>query len=330
MKNTKKIGFQYEKSIYEIVYVKIYEIIYETRRSHMDLKQLRYFSTIVQEGQITRAAKRLHMAQPPLSQQLKLLEQELGTVLFDRNGKNLELTEAGKILYKKSQDLLKSFEDTVSEVKEVGEGIRGNLSIGSVKTCFSYIPVRLKYFRKQYPLVTIRLQEGDSSLLSTFVRNRDIELAIVRLPLDLKDFSILPLPKDRFVLVIPKKWSDKKTMKLNEIADLPLLLLHRLKGVGLFELVVDKFKSQGLVPNVVCQCPDATMLISLVQAEVGAAILPKSTLNSFPTDNLNIIEIEESKIESESAVIWLKDRYLSKSAIRFLETFQIQFVEDAK
>ncbi|WML31775.1 LysR family transcriptional regulator [Neobacillus sp. OS1-32] len=294
----------------------------------MDLKQLRYFSTIAQEGQITRAAKKLHMAQPPLSQQLKLLEQELGVTLLERNGKTIELTEAGKILFEKSQDLLQRFEDTVSEVKEVGDGLKGLLSIGSVKTCFSFIPERIKFFRERYPLVTIRLHEGDSSLLASYVRNRDVELAIVRLPLDLNDFSVLSLPKDRFVLVIPETWSNVKKMKLEEIADLPLMLLHRIKGVGLFELVINRFRSRDLIPNVVCQCPDAAMLLSLVRAEVGAAILPKYTLLSFPTNQLKVIEIEDSAIESESAVIWLKDRYLSKSALRFIETFQKQLSED--
>jgi len=288
----------------------------------VDVKQLRYFSTIVQEGQITRAAKKLHMAQPPLSQQLKLLEQELGVTLIDRKGKNIELTEAGKVLYQRACTLLSQFEDTVTEVKEVEEGVRGLLSIGSVKTCFSYIPERLKYFREHYPLVTFRLHEGDSYRLAKYIRNRDIELALVRLPLEHHDFSMLPLPKDRFVFILPKTWSHKESITLKETADFPLMLLHRISGIGLFELVIEKFRSKGLQPSIVCQCPDAAMLLSLVRAEVGAAILPRSTLLSFPTDDLRIVEIEDTMIESESAVIWLKDRHLSKSATRFIDTFK--------
>lgn len=101
----------------------------------MDLRQLRYFATIVEEGQITRAAKKLHMAQP-LSQQLKALEEELSTLLIVRNGKNIELTAAGKVLYKRATNLLSQIDETIMEVKEVGEGLKGTLSIGSVKHAF--------------------------------------------------------------------------------------------------------------------------------------------------------------------------------------------------
>ena len=105
---------------------------------------------------------------------------------------------------------------------------------------------------------------------------------------------------------------------------MPLMLLHRISGVGLYELVMNEFKKQEHEPTIVCQCADAAMLLSLVRAEIGATLLPKSTLLSFPTTGLRVIEIEDSSIQSESAVIWLKDRYLSKSAVRFIETFKTE------
>lgn len=288
----------------------------------MDLKQLRYFLAIAEEKQITRAAKKLHMAQPPLSIQLKSLEEELGTLLMERNGKSLELTKAGDILVKRTKELLNKIDETIIEVTQVGEGLKGLLSIGSVKTCFSYIPERIKFFRKHYPQVTFRLQEGDSYQLAQHVQNRDIELAIVRLPLELNDFHSLPLQNDRFVVVIPENWDGEKNIRMKEIAKMPLMLLHRVHGVGLYELVVDECRKHGFEPNVVCQCPDASMLLSLVRTGIGATLLPKSTLLSFPTDGLKILEIEDALIKSESAIIWLKDRYLSKSAERFIETLK--------
>lgn len=288
----------------------------------MDMRQLRYFAAIAEEGQITKAAKKLHMAQPPLSQQLKALEQELGTLLVERNGKNTELTEAGKILYDRAKELLHRIDETIIEVKEIGEGLQGTLSIGSVKTCFSYLPQRLKLFRKQHPNVTFRLFEGDSYRLAQDLKNRDIELAIVRLPLELNGFSSLPLPTDQFVGAFPKQWMNDNTIPLRELKNVPLMLLHRVSGVGLYELVVEKFRKHKIEPNIICQCPDASMLISLVRAGVGVALLPRSALLSFSTDDLKIVEINDEIIESESAVIWLKDRYLSKNAMKFIETFK--------
>jgi LysR family transcriptional regulator, salicylic acid-responsive activator of bsdBCD len=309
MKNTKKIGFAYKKNIHVM------------GEYCMDVKQLRYFSAIAEEKQITRAAKKLHMAQPPLSMQLKQLEDELGVLLVERNGKNIELTEAGNILFKRAKELLHQFEETVTEVQQVGEGLKGLLSIGSVKTCFSYIPERVEFFRKNYPLVTFHLQEGDSYRMAQYIRNRDIEVALVRLPLDLNDFHSLPLPDDPFVVVIPESWGNHKSICMRDLAQMPLILLHRERGIGLYELVVDECRKHGFDPNVVCQCPDASMLLSLVRTGVGAALLPKSTLMAFPYEGIKVFDIEDMHTKSESAVIWLKDRYLSKSAKRFIETF---------
>lgn len=289
----------------------------------MDIRQLRYFFTIAQEGQITRAAKKLHMAQPPLSQQLKLLEQELGVQLLERNGRKLELTEAGSVLFKKAQELLNQFDEAIIEVKEVGTGLKGTLSIGSVKSSFSHLPERLRLFREKYPLVTFRLHEGDSFRLAQSIKNREIELAIVRLPLEMEDFSSLPLPTDKFVAVLPNESADNRTMiPMKELANAPLMLLQRIKGLGLYEQVIDGFKKHGLKPNIICDCPDAAMLLSLVRSGVGFTLLPKSTLIALPLNGIKIVDIEDSTITSDSAVIWLKNRSLSKVAMHFLETFR--------
>ncbi|HDR4586813.1 TPA: LysR family transcriptional regulator [Bacillus cytotoxicus] len=289
----------------------------------MDIRQLRYFYTIAQEGQITRAAKRLHMAQPPLSQQLKLLEQELGVQLLERNGRKLELTEAGHVLFKKTKEILTHFHETITEVKEVGSGLKGTLSIGSVKSAFSYIPDRLRSFHETYPLVTFRLQEGDSFHLAQLIKNREIELAIVRLPLEMEDFASLSLPADQFVAVMPNDKADNRSMiSMKELAKLPLMLLQRIKGFGLYEKVLENFQKHGLKPNIICDCPDAAMLLSLVRSGIGCTLLPKSTLIALPLNGIKMMDIEDSTITSDSAVIWLKNRSLSKVALHFLETFR--------
>jgi len=288
----------------------------------MDIKQLRYFSAIAEEGQITRAAKRLHMAQPPLSQQLKSIEQELEVCLVERNGKELELTQGGRILYEKAKNILNQMDELVTEVKEVDEGLKGVLSIGSIKTGFSYLPDRLKIFRQKYPKVTFRLREGDTFTLAQSLMKREIEVAIVRYPLEMNGFSSLSLPEDEFVLIVPQGWSDQITIKVAEFAEIPLMLLHRTNWIGLYEVVIEEFNRHGVNPEIICECGDAAMLLSLVRAGVGATLLPQSTLEAFPMNGLRIVNIEDGTITSQSALIWLKDRYISKSALQFIETFK--------
>ncbi|RLQ97381.1 LysR family transcriptional regulator [Falsibacillus albus] len=292
----------------------------------MNIKQLRYFSTFAEEGQITKAAKKLFMAQPPLSQQLKLLEEELGVELIHRNGRKLELTEAGIVLYQKAKKILEDVDETIMEVRETGEGIRGVLAIGSVKTCFHHIPYRIRNFQEKFPQLSFKLIEGDTFRLQHYLKEKEIEVAVVRLPMKMKEYSHIPLPTDHFVAILPEDWMsdpDMPCMTLEELAKLPMMLLHRAgEGErGLYELVLDAFKEKNLKPHVVCECPDAAMLLSLVRAGVGITLLPKSTLHAFPPQGVKVVEISGEVIKSESAVIWLKDRYLSKNAVRFIETF---------
>ncbi|WP_345240879.1 LysR family transcriptional regulator [Pontibacillus salipaludis] len=292
----------------------------------MDIRQLRYFYVIAQERQITRAAKRLHIAQPPLSQQLKQLEAELEVSLVERNGRTLELTEAGKVLYQRAEKILHEMEDLVTEVKETGVGIRGTLSLGSVKSCFPYLPSKLKSFRDEHPLLRYKLQEGDTSSLSESIRNREIELAIVRLPIDSEDFSVVHLPTEPYVLVVPDGWSDfaagRTSVSMSELEKIPLLLLHRLSGVGQFEMILEECRQHGFEPTVICECPDVTMLLSLVSAQVGATIVPKASLKDRHDPGLRVIAIHDARIQAEPAIVWMKERFLSVAARKFIDQFE--------
>ncbi|SDI43263.1 LysR family transcriptional regulator [Alteribacillus bidgolensis] len=292
----------------------------------MDIKQLRYFCTVADEGQITKAAKKLHMAQPPLSQQLKKMEEELNIELFERNGRTIELTEAGRVLYKKAKNIMHELEETILEVQETNEGIRGVLAIGSNKSCFSFLPEQMKKLRQQHSKISFLLREGDTFYLEESIRNREIELAFVRLPVDLEEFSTLRLPSESYVLVLPESWNsiepEVQRISMKELKHIPLMLLHRISGTGQFELIVNECRNHGFEPNVICECPDATMLLSLASTGVGATIVPRSTLYAFPYENLRILELEDASIAAEPAIIWKKDRSLTKAAQRLLDLFK--------
>ncbi|MGJ9385930.1 LysR family transcriptional regulator [Salipaludibacillus sp. CF4.18] len=292
----------------------------------MDIKQLRYFCAVADEGQITKAANKLHMAQPPLSQQIKNLQEDLNAKLFERHGRSLQLTTSGKVLYKNAKKILQEMEETIIEVQETEEGIRGVLCIGSNKSCFSYLPEQLKQLRYKHPDISFLLREGDTSFLSDSLTHREIELALVRLPVDLQEFSILRLPSEPYVLILPEEWSsfdpNIHSVSMNELKNIPLMLLHRLSGAGQFELVVNECRSHGFEPNIICECPDASMLLSLASAGVGATIVPKSTLQGFRYGNLRILELEDAKILAELGIIWKRDHYLTKGAKRLLDLFK--------
>lgn len=290
----------------------------------MNLKQLRYFREIAKEGQITRAAKKLHIAQPPLSQSLKTLEENLGVTLFERNGRKMELTEAGEVLYEKTSDIFYQLDEAVKVVKETGEGVRGTLAIGCNKSCFPHLPGKMQTFHQMYPNVTYKLLEGDSYFLIKQLIQREIELAIVRLPIEMDGLASFPLPDETYVAVISATWlnGNRDYISLEELASIPLLLLHRIKGVGQFEIITDTFKEKGLTPHILCESPDVDMLLGLVEKGLGATIVPKSTLSTNLPEHVKILPVEQTEIISKSAIVWLEKRYLSKSATQFMKLFE--------
>jgi LysR family transcriptional regulator, salicylic acid-responsive activator of bsdBCD len=247
-------------------------------------------------------------------------------ILIERkkNGKHMELTQAGEILYKRAESIIQQFDKTIVEVKETGEGIRGELSIGTGISCVSYLPEKIRYFREHLPLISFKLWEGDPTYLSERLINRDIELAIVRFPIELNHFQMIRLQEEPFVFVAPKIWDSyqlQNAIEFKEIADVPLLLLHRMNGEGVYERILDECRKFGFEPNVVCKCPDASMVLSLVAAGIGSTIIPKSALTLSSSTNIKVMELLDSHLRSESAVIWLKDGYLSKAARCFIQLF---------
>lgn len=293
----------------------------------MDIRQLRYFLAIAKEEQITRAAKTLNMEQPPLSRQLKLMEQELGVTLFERNGKQLKLTQAGIILQKKAENLIHQLNETITEIQEIDQGLRGTLAIGSVFSCVSLLPEKIKQYSERYPDVIFKILEGDHFTLGEYLENRDIELVITRLPFESdyppSKYDSFRLPSDPFVAVIPHDWIESQpSIRMREIASLPLLALKSDRTVRLNEKIVNECRRFGFEPKIVCECSSVAIIIALVVAGIGATILPKSVMSSFPISEIKMLDILDATFQSDVGIIWLRERYLSKSAQAFIETFQ--------
>jgi LysR family transcriptional regulator, salicylic acid-responsive activator of bsdBCD len=292
----------------------------------MDMRQLRYFLTIAEEGQITRAAKRLHMAQPPLSQQLKLLEQELGVQLVERMGRTLKLTEAGRTLQLRAEQIVGLMDSTVSEIAEHHIGLRGTISIGTVaSTGVTLLPERIHSFHHRYPLVYFQLWEGDTHRITQLLESRVIEIGLVRLPIDnTNKYNMLQLPTEPLMAAIGTAWSDgdkDSPIRLSDLADWPVLLLRRQHGTFVYEQFLDACKLSGFEPHVLCESSDIMTLLALAESGVGITIVPRSAMNLRTSPSLHFREIIQPSLESTAAVVWLSNRTLSTPARRFIETF---------
>ncbi|NOV00901.1 LysR family transcriptional regulator [Paenibacillus planticolens] len=285
----------------------------------MDIRQLRYFIAIAEERQITAAAQRLHMTQPPLGQQLKSMEQELGVQLVKRNGKVLELTDAGQALYKHAVHLTQLIEESENEVKEIGMGTRGKLMIGVNTLSSAPLPQLLRVFKTRYPRVTYKIQQSESIQLLRLIRERSIELAIVRLPLDLSDFDMLKFQSEPFYFVMAKSLAPEvREFTYGDIQRYPLILPSA-EGLGLYQSIMDQFTERGLHANIIGECSDIVTLLEWVSSGDGATIVPESILHLHRGYDIQSFAISENQLQFATGLIWLKDRYLTKAAQHFIE-----------
>ncbi|MBP1967280.1 LysR family transcriptional regulator [Paenibacillus aceris] len=287
----------------------------------MDIRQLRYFIAIVEERTVSAAAKRLHLSQPPLSQQLKAMEEELGTFLVERTGKYLKVTEAGKKLYDYALQMVQLMEEAKLEVKEVGIGKNGTLTIGVNTFSVAELPEVLHQFQTQYPKVTYKIQQSESAHLCQLVRSRAVELAFIRMPLELgDDLCFLHLYTEPFYLITSNKQKQfAHDVSLADIQDLPLML-PSIQGLGVHYLILEAFSQLHLPPNIMGECSDISLLMSLISSDFCASIVPETLLKRHKGYEVNIHKISETaKMSSPVGLIWLKNHRLSNTAQNFID-----------
>lgn len=294
----------------------------------MDIRQLKYFLAIAEEGQITAAAKRLNMSQPPLSQQLKLLEEELGVTLFNRNSRNLELTEEGVFLQNKAEQLIELFETTVNEMKNLNQGIEGTLNIGTVcSSGVTILPNKIQEFYKKYKNIDFQVWEGNSFRIIELLKNGVIDIGFVRDSFNAAFYNSVSVKdslgsniNDYFVAVANPKlydFADKSdTIPLKALKDKPLIINRRYD-----EIIKNVCVNQGFEPKIICKNDDTMSALSWAKAGIGIALLPLTAANITSYEDLDIRKITEPSIETHLKLIWSKNKSLSTIARNFVKMF---------
>jgi len=240
---------------------------------------MHYFCTIAEQGQISRAAKLLHMAQPPLSQRLKELEAELGTPLFERQGRKLLLTEAGTLFYRRARDILRAVETSREEVLRLASQSGPTLRLGLSPTCRSLWLSRFDALQAAFPGHRIGLVVGDSSWLEQLLARGQLDAAFMVPPLEPEHFVVHPLATSRHVALVPRNLLPRApaVLSLAELARHPLLLLRRSVGVGSYERLLQHFHDEGLTPRVALYSSDVDLLLDLLrQGFAGIAVVPET------------------------------------------------------
>jgi DNA-binding transcriptional LysR family regulator len=247
----------------------------------MELRHLRYFVAVAEERHFGRAAERLGIAQPPLSQQIQSLERRLGTQLFRRVPRRLELTNAGEVLLQEARWILARVERAISNVERAGRGELGRICIGfTYAGSFNpFVPAMIRAFQQTYPSVSVSLREADSNSLCQALLDGDVDAAFIRPPcLDPDRIQLDELFDEDMLLALPTGHPLEKSavVSLSALADQPFILYPRRLAPTIFDAIIASCRKAGFSPTVIQEAPQVSSTINLVAAGFGISIVPAS------------------------------------------------------
>lgn len=253
----------------------------------MELRHLRYFLAVAEEGHVTRAAARLGIQQPPLSQQIQALESELNLQLFKRLPRGMELTEAGRSFLTDTQAILAQVSEARARAQRTARGEQGTVSIGFTSSALFHpmIPNAIRIFREHYPLINLDLEELGTVELIDGLRNERIDAAFIRSPApDPHGLNIHPLLEEPMLVAlsdnhpyaVPPSDANDCDLTIDKLAKEPLILYRRRAGAGLYDAIFSAYHKAGFVPRVVQEAPRILSTLNLVAAGLGYTIVPES------------------------------------------------------
>lgn len=261
----------------------------------MELRHLRYFLAVAEEGNVTRAAERLHISQPPLSQQLKDLEHTLGVTLFHRSPQGMALTAAGEAFRDEARHILQAAEQARHVAVRASMGQTGTLRVGFTSSA-AFNPVvasTLREFRRQWPDVQVLLEETNTTRLTEGLLHHKIDAAFLR-PAStvLPELSVHRFKDERMKVVLPTShpMAHLKRIELRRLAQDPFVLFPRQVGLSLHDAILGACQAAGFEPRLGQETPQLSSVINLVAAELGVSIVPAS-LAQIHVKGVNYLDI---------------------------------------
>ncbi|EPJ8781315.1 LysR substrate-binding domain-containing protein [Pseudomonas aeruginosa] len=289
----------------------------------MELRHLRYFIAVAEELHFGRAAERLGISQPPLSQQIQALEEEIGARLFERTNRRVELTDAGRLFLDESRQVLALVDKAVLLARRAHLGELGELKIGFTSSApfTSTIPSSIHAFRKAYPDVHLDLQEMSSRQVLKALLEESLQVGVIR-PLALPDtVHWVELFREPLVAVLradhPLAAGSEEGLAIAALAEEPFVFFPRSYGTGLYDQVIALTRQAGFSPRIAQEASEAMTIIGLVSAGLGVSILPAS----FRRTRVDGVVYRTLSDPEATTAVWLVRRQKENSplALSFID-----------
>jgi DNA-binding transcriptional LysR family regulator len=275
----------------------------------MEIRHLRYFLAVAEELNFSRAAHRLNMAQPPLSQQIMQLESHLGVQLFERETRPIRLTVAGLTLLEQARPLIKRFDQLELKLQLMGSGDTGSLAIGFVSSAmYELLPDVLKQFRSQYPRVHLDLTEMTGLEQEEALHEHSIDVAFIRGVTADQDFLGQVLLEEPLVVAVPAQWdlAKKGSISLKSLKKEPFVLYPTKPDPTYANFVKAVCLEAGFEPRVVQEANELQTAASLVASGIGIALMPAS-IKMMHRVGVTYIDLKEPAPRSVISVLHRKN-----------------------
>jgi len=297
----------------------------------MELRQLQYALMIAAEHNFSRAAEKLHIAQPSLSQQLSKLEKELGVLLFQRNTSTVELTHAGREFMKHAQRIIDEMDLLRVEMEDISQLRKGHITVGSMPITGSHLlPHVLPTFRSGYPGVAVTLLEDTSLHLERLTANGKTDISLLSLPLTEPTLDYERITDEPIDLAVPPGHrlavhadsASTTGIDIKELEHEPFIILKQ--GQGFRKMVLDLCREAGFEPQVVFESSNMETLQSLVAAGMGVTLVPRFVARSKHSSLLPVYVPLAKPVPYRTLVIaYRKGRSLSQAAQAFIDTLRV-------
>ncbi len=275
----------------------------------MELRHLRYFIAVAEELHFGRAADRLHIAQPPLSLQIRQLEEEIGARLFERNKRRVALTAAGEVFLREALKTMAQIEEAVSQAQRASRGEVGQLVIGFIQSAaINVLPGILQTFRDRFPEVDIKLREATPTQVHNDLVDEQIHIGFLRPPINHDALECETVLNEPLLAALPQAHplARQKKLALKSLSNERFILFPRAASPGFYDQLVSVCREAGFSPVIGQEAVQMQTILGLVAGGMGVALIPAS-IRSLRSDGVIYRELRELTAQAEMVVAWRRD-----------------------
>ena len=296
----------------------------------MDLKQLQYFVSVIEHMNFSKAAEKLHISQPSLSNAIKKLEHEIGSPLLERNTRNLHLTEAGQLLYERAIVVLKNIEILKLEIDEVVVHGTSEITIGVMESIKYWLPKVITEYKKNYPKMVFHLVDIlDNDLVKNSLRSYKTHLVITNHLFDDEDFEVKSLYEERLVAVLPldHPLAEKEKLTISDICKEPFIIGK--EGFQTRQDILNAFEKEKKDINIQFVIERFEIAVSLVRENLGISILPEKYIQGLASKTIVHKEIDSPYLRRNVYLVYMKNRHLPVAIHQLLDEIEHFFSEES-